>query len=115
MDKVISKIASFGIPSVILIFVIATSGLAGAAAITSALALLGGSFGMLGGIAALGLIMLISNVISEYGFEKIYNGVINKLIEDGITENELKEKINKYKISKELKLKLIDSINNRVK
>ena len=55
MDEVIQKVAALGLPGVVLVIVMATTGLTGAAAITTALAILGGPAGMLGGIAILGL------------------------------------------------------------
>ncbi len=42
MDEVVKKIAALGLPGVILVTIMATTGLTGAAAITAALAFLGG-------------------------------------------------------------------------
>ena len=61
MDELVKKIAALGLPGVVLIVVMATTGLTGAAAITTALAILGGPAGMLGGIAVLGLTALMTD------------------------------------------------------
>lgn len=106
MDKLVSKIAALGVPGLVLLVVMSVTGFAGAAALTAALAALGGPLGMLGGIAALGILVLISDGLSKYGFEKIYEAVVKKLIEKGETKNSIKTKINSYRISKGLKKKL---------
>lgn len=82
------------------------------AAITTGLAALGGPLGILGGIGVLGLSVLISQSITKYGFEKIYHSTLNKLIEKGETKENIKKKIKKYPISKSLKLKLYDLLDN---
>ena len=113
MDKIIDKIAALGIPGIILLVAISVVGPFGAAAITTALATLGGPAGMLGGIAFLGVIGLISKGIADYGFEKILTKSMEKLkSEKGFTEEEVIEKINSLPITKGLKLKLIDKIKN---
>ena len=111
MDKIVSKIVALGIPGLILLVAISTSGLVGGAAIVTALATLGGPFGMLGGIALLGLTVLISKAISEYGFEAIFKGVIRDMKEKGSTKEEIIKKIESYPISKKLKLVLKDFLN----
>jgi hypothetical protein len=111
MDKIISKIVGLGVPGLILLVVISTSGLAGGAAIVAALAFLGGPLGMLGGIGLLGLLVLISKGLSEYGFEAIFKGVIMKMKEEGKTKEDIISKIRSYPISKQLKLSLLDYIN----
>ncbi|MDO9547705.1 MAG: hypothetical protein Q7J65_01910 [Candidatus Marinimicrobia bacterium] len=110
MDKLVEKIVALGIPGLVLLIAISATGYTGAAALTTALAALGGPFGMLGGIALLGLLVLISNGIAKYGFERIYRAVLGKLKEDGLTEEEIIKKINNYPISKGMKLKLINVI-----
>jgi hypothetical protein len=51
-DKLVARLVALGVPGFVLIVVVATSGLAGGAAIVAALATLGSSFGMWGGVAA---------------------------------------------------------------
>lgn len=106
MDKIIEKIVALGVPGLVLLVAIATTGLAGGAAVVAALALLGGPFGMLGGLALLGFMVLISKAIAEYGFEKIYIGVIAGLKEKGESKAHILAKIHGYPISKDLKRKL---------
>lgn len=105
MDKIVSKIVALGVPGLVLLLAIGATGYVGAAAITTALCAIG-PLGMIGGIATLGLIGLISQAISEYGFEKIFVQVVKELVKKGETKESILLKINSYKISKSLKLKL---------
>lgn len=75
MDEVIQKVAALGLPGVVLVVVMATTGLTGAAAITSALAILGGPAGMLGGIAVLGITGLIAETLAKIGLEKFLTSI----------------------------------------
>lgn len=75
MDELVKKIAALGLPGVVLIVVMATTGLTGAAAITTALAILGGPAGMLGGIAVLGLTVLITDGLTKVGLENLLTAV----------------------------------------
>lgn len=109
MDKIIAKIAGFGVPGLVLLVAMGATGYAGAAAITTALAALGPA-GIIGGIAVLGVIGVISNGIVKYGFDKIFSGVMKELLKRGETKQSLIDKVNKYPISKELKRKLEDQI-----
>ena len=74
MDEVARRIAALGFPGVM--FAVALSiaggmGLAGGAAITTALAMLGGPAGMMGGLAVLGVATLIGDAVSKYGIEEV--------------------------------------------
>ncbi|MGD1042156.1 MAG: hypothetical protein ABR913_03715 [Sedimentisphaerales bacterium] len=110
-DKLVETIAGLGVPGLVLLFAMAITGYAGAAAITTALAALGGPLGMLGGIGLLILLALISRGITKWGFEKIAKDVLKKLIDKGETKETIIKKINEYWfISKDLKLKLIDFV-----
>lgn len=75
MDEVIKKVAGLGLPGVILVIVMATTGLTGAAAITTALAMLGGPAGMLGGMAVLGLTGLIADALTKVGLEDLLTAI----------------------------------------
>lgn len=108
MDKVVEKIVRLGVPGLILLVAINISGYAGAAAITSSLAILGGPAGMLGGFGILGFSVYISMAISKYSFDTIYTNTIDGLIQKGETKDSIKKKIDKYPISRSLKLKLKD-------
>jgi hypothetical protein len=112
MDKIVSKIAALGVPGLVLLAAMAISGLAGGAAIVAALAMLGGPLGMLGGLATLALLVLISNALTKYGFDKIFEAVVQKLIEKGYTKKSILEKIDGYLISQDLKRKLRDLLAN---
>ncbi len=108
MDKIVEKIVGLGIPGLILLVAINVSGYAGAAAITTSLAVLGGPAGMVGGLGVLGFSVYVSMAISKYSFEKIYIRTIEGLLDKGETKESIKSKIENYPISRSLKLKLKD-------
>jgi len=112
MDKIVATVAGLGIPGLVLLVALSVSGFAGAAALTTALAALGGPLGMLGGIALLGVLVVMSHGISKYGFDKIYEAVIKNLLEKGETKDSIREKIENYPISKDLKRKLKELLAN---
>ena len=110
LDKIVEVIAALGVPGLVLVMLITASPSLGTAAITSSLAVLG-PFGMLGGIAALGILSFISRAITKFSFENVFPAVLIKLRADGITSEDIREEINKYPISsKELKQKLEEFI-----
>ena len=111
MDKIFSKVAALGVPGLVLVIAISATGLAGGAAITTALAALGPG-GMKGGIATLGVIGLISEGGAKYGVDAIVSAVVKELYKRGETKEAIKEKINKYPISKDLKRKLNEILTN---
>lgn len=104
MDKIVSKIAALGVPGLVLTVAIGATGLAGGAAITTALAAIGPG-GMIGGLVTLGVIGLISEGISKYGVDAIFSAVVKELYRRGETKEQLKQKIKRYPISKDLKRK----------
>ena len=106
MDQIVDKIAALGVPGLVLFVVMSVSGWAGAAAITTSLALLGGPFGMLGGIAVLGVLGLFSKGLAEYGFEEIFKASIAKMHESGKSKTDIEREIGFYPISGDLKLKI---------
>ncbi|MEM9009274.1 MAG: hypothetical protein AAGE59_37955 [Cyanobacteria bacterium P01_F01_bin.86] len=108
MDQIVDKIAALGVPGLVLLVAMAVTGWAGAAAITAALAMLGGPFGMLGGIAVLGLLGLISRGLTEYGFEKIFQAVVDELRKKGKSTSDIEREVSSYPISRDLKLKVKD-------
>ena len=109
MDKIVSKIAALGVPGLVLTVAIGATGLAGGAAITTALAAIGPG-GMIGGLVTLGVIGLISEGISKYGVDAIFSAVVKELYRRGETKEQLKQKIKRYTISKDLKRKLNEYI-----
>jgi hypothetical protein len=106
MDQIVDKIAALGVPGLVLLVAMAITGWSGAAAITAALAMLGGPFGMLGGIATLGILGLISKGLAEYGFERLFQEVVSKLYQQGKSKLEIEKEISWYPISRDLKLKI---------
>ncbi len=104
MDQLIDKIAALGVPGLVLVVAMGVTGWAGAAALTTALAMLGGPFGMLGGIAVLGLLGLISKGLSDYGFE----ATVDELRKQGKSKADIDREVDSYPISRDLKLKIKD-------
>ena len=111
MDKVVDKIAALRVPGLVLLVAMAATGWAGAAAITAALAALGGPFGMLGGILVLGVLGLITRGLATYGFEAVFVATVDRLHSRGITTAEIRERLESYPISRELKLKILDHLS----
>lgn len=110
MDELVKKIAGFGGPAIILLVAMSATGLAGAAAFTAALASLG-PFGMLGGIGFLAFISFSADKIAEFGYEKITEQVIKEQLKT-VSVDEMIKKVKKYPITKGMKLKIIDYIEN---
>ena len=112
INRVVEIITGLGVPGLVLLVAMSFSGWAGAAAITTALATIGGPLGMLGGIAALGVMVLIASAISRFGFWEIFKRVLENLKEQGKTNEEILREIDGYPIGNELKQKLRDYIEN---
>ncbi len=109
MDKIVSKVAALGVPGLVLVVAMGATGLVGAAAITAALAALGPG-GIIGGIAVLGILALLSEALTEYGFDAIFKAVVKELIKKGESKGTILRKVEKYPISKELKRTLKDEL-----
>ncbi len=109
MDKVVAKVAALGVPGLILVIAVSASGLAGAAALTTALAALGPG-GIVGGIALLGVAGLVSHSIAEFGVDAIFGAVVKQLYKNGETKESILAKIDKYPVSKSLKRKLREKL-----
>jgi hypothetical protein len=105
MDEVIRKVTALGLPGVMLVITVTATGFAGAAAITTALAALGGPFGMLGGIGVLGVMTLVADALSKYGIDTLMAGIY---LERSKTESRQKlcKEIDELAVSLKLKLKL---------
>ena len=118
MEKVVSKVAAMGVPGLVLLCVMAgakAAGLVGAAVLTKSLSILGGPVGMIGGIAVLGLIGLISQSFIEYGAEAVIKAVVKENLKTKTAEEIKMEVDNMRLISKSLKLKIKDYIDNSTK
>ncbi len=94
LNEVVQKVVALGIPGLVLVVVIGTTGLAGGAAIVAALAVLGGPFGMLGGIAVLGIMTLVANAITQYGLDQIAIAVVDGLMKNGHNKDDIWNTIN---------------------
>jgi len=95
-DTIVEKIAALGVPGLVLIVTMALVGPAGGAAIVLALATLGGPLGMMGGLALLGLLVLISNALAEWGLDKVFSAVLQKLKDKGMSKDHLLSTIDGY-------------------
>ena len=110
MDQIVDKIAALGVPGLVLVVAMAFTGWAGAAALTTALAALGGPFGILGGLFVLGVLGLISQGIAEHGFETIFKATVDELKHQGKSKYDIAREIESYPISTDLKLKIKDHL-----
>jgi inactivated superfamily I helicase len=110
MDEFVRKAAALGLPAIMLVIVMAPTGLAGAAAITTALAALGGPAGMLGGIALLGIIGLATEMLSKYGLESVLIGIYRQRLQNGESKSRLCGEMRNLPISTELKRTLKENL-----
>jgi hypothetical protein len=111
MDKIVQKLAALGIPGLVVLAVAATTELVGGAAILVALATMGGPFGILGGIAVVALLALTIDAVAQWGFEAIAVALVNKLVEDGTSREEIRRKVNGYwMLSKSIKRKILSAL-----
>lgn len=88
MDEFVRKAAGIGLPVIILLITMATTGLTGAAAITAALAMLGPG-GMIGGIVLLGIIGLAADMLSRFGLEALLIAIYRQRLQNGETRNNI--------------------------
>ncbi|OYE01931.1 hypothetical protein [Nostoc sp. 'Peltigera membranacea cyanobiont' 232] len=103
MDEIVSKLAGVGLPAIVLLITMASTGLAGAAAITAALAMLGPG-GMVGGIVLLGIIGLASDALTKYGLTALLQGIYEERRRRGESLQTLCREIDGLPITNELKL-----------
>ena len=109
MEKLVSKLAALGVPGLVLLVAIHATGLAGGAAIVTALAALGPG-GMIGGIATLGVIGLCTQGLAQFGLESIFSAVVKELVRKGENKTSILSKIEKYPISRNLKCRLREEV-----
>ena len=84
IDEVVRIAASVGAPAILLIIalsVVGTTGLAGGAALTAALALLGGPAGIPAGILVLTFVGGVSAALASYGLEALLLAIYRRRIE----------------------------------
>ncbi|MGJ5673093.1 MAG: hypothetical protein ACR9NN_05670 [Nostochopsis sp.] len=96
MDELVNKLAGLGVAGLVMVGLVATSSYAGAVAITTSLAFLGGPFGMIGGAIALTLIAAVSSMIAKVGVETLAKAVVKKLKENGRSEASIIQEINNF-------------------
>lgn len=109
LEKVVQGMVALGIPGLILLVAVATSGFAGAAALTTALAALGGPLGMIGGIGVLMLLVLASRALARYGLPMVSKLVVKGLLAKGYSPQGIRDHVCKYPkwiISGELRTKI---------
>lgn len=116
MDRIIDKLAGLGVAGIVLVCVIASSGLTGVYALTAALSTLGGPFGgMFVGLTMLGLIAMTSALIAKIGIDQVVILVSQKIIKKGKSKKQLIKELNsmpwKIVLSEELRLKIKDKIS----
>jgi hypothetical protein len=112
MDEIVKKLAGLGLPGVILVIITVASG-GSSAAVAATLTALGGPFGILGGIALLGLITVVGDAIAAYGIEAILKAIYS---ERSKTEsiNSLLQEIKNLPITEELKIKLRNQLSPEI-
>lgn len=109
MDELVRKAAALGFPAVVLMVVMGTTGLAGAAAITAALAMLGPG-GMIGGIMFLGIIGLATDALAKYGLEAVLVGIYEERVKKGEAASSLCQEVQNLPVSDDLKRCLKEAI-----
>jgi hypothetical protein len=113
-QRVVEGLVALGVPGLVLLIAVATSGFAGAAALTTALAALGGPFGMVGGIGVLLLLTLVSKALTRYGLPKLTQAVIRGLMARGESSASIREKFEslpKWVMSTPLRTRIEEALN----
>jgi len=113
LDEIGRKIASLGAPAIAIAVAASIAsgmGLAGGAVVTTALAMLGGPFGMIGGLVALGVLTVIADAVGKYGIEAVLVATFRARREQGITVEQVSQEIDNLWLSDELKLKIKSQI-----
>lgn len=93
----------------VLVVAMTATGYTGAAALTTALAALGPG-GMLGGVATLGVGVLVSDAVTKYGAQTIFLEVTKELNRRGETTKTILAKVERMPLSLELKTKIRGSL-----
>ena len=110
MDEFVRKAAAMGLPAVMLVVVMGATGWSGAAAITTALAALGGPAGMLGGIALLGIVGLAADMLAKHGLEALLIAIYKQRLINGESRSNLCQEIQTLPIFDDLKRVLREAI-----
>ncbi len=104
MDEIVKKLAGLGLLGVILVIITAASE-GSSAAVAAILTTLGGSFGIVGAIALLGLVTVVGDIIAGYGIEAILKAIYEERSKTESVKYLIKE-IKDLPITEDLKLKL---------
>jgi len=104
LDKAVRVLAKGGIPVLVFLIAVALNPFTGAAAITTALVMIGPA-GLIGGIVSLIGISLLSGVVAEYGIETLIKNLIKHFRSKGYTDLDIVKTIRDYPLSDGLKLK----------
>ena len=111
MKTTINTITGLGVPGLLFFYIMAASGLTGAAAVTFTLAAIGPG-GMIGGVAALVLVGLISSTIAEYGFDELNKAIVEEFKNKGYSKRSIHNWINsRWFLSKAKKAYLHQVVN----
>lgn len=112
MDEIVKKLAGLGLPGVFLVILTVVSG-GSSAAVAAAITALGGPFGIVGGIAILGLITVVGDTVAGYGIEAVLKAIYTERSKTESVRFLLKE-IKDLPISQELKLKLKNELSPEI-
>ena len=110
LERLVTETAALGVSGLILVMAVSSTGLVGAVAAAAGLAMLVPG-GMIGGMAAMGLALLISNGIAEYGLEAILEAVIKELLSEGHSKQSIKNEISKCWIATGMKHRLYVAVD----
>jgi hypothetical protein len=112
MDEIVKKLAGLGLPGIILVILTVTAG-GSSAAVAAALTAIGGPFGIVGGIALLGLITVVGDTVAGYGIEAVLKAIYTERSKTESVRFLLKE-IKDLPISEELKLRLKNELSPEI-
>lgn len=104
MDELTKKLAGLGLPGIILVILTVMLG-GSSAAVAIALTTVGGPFGIVGGVALLGLVGLVGEAIASHGIEAMLKTIYTERCKVESVSSLLRE-IADLPISADLKLKL---------
>lgn len=113
MDKLVKKLAPFGVMGIVFIVALTSAmsaGLVGAAAFTACMAALGPG-GMIGGLLTLGIVGLVTSIATEYGYDAIVLAVVKEQLKTKKKQEVWSEIKSKKLISKDLKNKIQNYID----
>jgi hypothetical protein len=99
----ISNLVALGVPAIVLIVAVETAGVAGGAAMVVGLSSIGGPLGLIGGVALLGVLVLISKKAAEIGYDEIIKRVLKGIKDSGKTKEQIFSEIGSYPIPESLK------------